>query len=162
MMKRRLAHPNKGYTLIELLIVMAIMGILFTVGYLSFQDYSRRQTLLAAGRGVRVDIRTAIESAIAGNKPAACSNVLNGYQFWITSATTYEIDALCSAGNVVVTSATIPTGITLTASIPNPVIFKVLAQGTNIPTGTTATILVKQTATGYIDTIRIGENGNVQ
>lgn len=162
MMKRRLARPGKGYTLIELLIVMAIMGILFTVGYLSFQDYARRQTLLAAGRAVRVDIRTAIESAIAGNKPAACNNVLNGYQFWITSGTTYEIDAICSGGNVVVTQATVPTGITLTASNPNPVIFKVLAQGTNIPTGTTATVQVKQTLTGNIDTIRIGENGNVQ
>ncbi len=162
MMKRRLAHPTRGYTLIELLIVMAIMGILFTVGYLSFQDYSRRQSLLAVGRSVRVDIKTAIESAIAGNKPATCSNVLNAYQFQVTSGTTYEIDAICSAGNVVITQRTIPSGITISAPNPNPVMFKVLAQGTNIPTGSTATILVTQTATGYVDTIRIGENGNVQ
>ncbi len=162
MMKKRLAHPTRGYTLIELLIVMAIMGILFTVGYLSFQDYSRRQTLLAVGRSVRVDIRTAIESAIAGNKPAACNNVLNGYQLWITSNSAYEIDAICSAGNIVSKQAVIPVGITISSPNPNPIIFKVLAQGTNIPTGTTATIQIKQTLTGYTDTITIGENGNVQ
>jgi type II secretion system protein H len=153
---------TKGYTLIEILIVFVIVGILFTIGYSSFQDYSRQQALLNVVRSIQTDLRSAQESAIAGNKPAGCSVLLNGYQFSVTSANTYEIDANCTSNRIQVKTITLPAGITIANPNPNPVVFKALAQGTNIAKNASASVVITQTLTGKTRTITIGANGNVQ
>jgi prepilin-type N-terminal cleavage/methylation domain-containing protein len=154
---------KQGYTLVELLIVIVIIGILFSVGYVNFQDYSRQQTLLAAVRSVVVDLHTAQEFAISGNKPTTCVTLLDGYKFNVTSGTTYELDAYCTPNsNISVKQVTVPSGITISNPNPNPILFKALAQGTNIASGATASIVITQTLTGKTRTITIGPNGNVQ
>src|SRR5437762_5518928 len=103
---------KKGYTLIEILVGLSIIGILFAVGYLNFRDYARRQAVVAASRALKSDLRLAQEQALAGQKPTGCGT-LNGYQLNITSTTAYEIDAVCDVGNVIaVKNITTPTGIT--------------------------------------------------
>ncbi len=154
---------KKGYTLIELVIVIAIMAILFTIGYGNFQDYSRQQALISAVRTVQTDLRTTQESAIAGNKPAACNTFLNGYRFRVISGSTYAIEASCTPNNnISVKQVTMPNGMTIGTPNPNPIFFKSLAHGTNIGTGGTASIVITQTLTGRTRTITIGANGNVQ
>ena len=53
----------KGYTLIEILVGLAIIGLLFSFGFVSFRDYSRRQTLAGAVKEVQGD-----EPAYAGRR----------------------------------------------------------------------------------------------
>jgi prepilin-type N-terminal cleavage/methylation domain-containing protein len=154
---------KNGYTLIELLIVITIIGILFSAGYLSFLDYSRQQALLSVVRGIQVDMHLAEDYAISGNKPTACNTLLNGYNFNVTSSSSYEVDANCTPNsNFQVKTVTLPAGITISAPVPNPILFKSLAQGTNIAGGGTASIVVTQTLTGKTRTVTIGANGNVQ
>lgn len=155
---------TSGYTLIELLIVMAIIAILVTIGYLNFQDYSRHQALISAARSIQVNIRQAEEYAAAGKKPSGCLTLLNGYQFKVTSQTTYEIDAICTPNSFYIINQpfTMPLGMTIAAPNPNPVIFKSLAQGTNIGSGGTASIVITQTVSGNTKTVTIGANGDVQ
>jgi prepilin-type N-terminal cleavage/methylation domain-containing protein len=153
---------SAGYTLIEILIVFVIVGILFTLGYNNFQDYSRQQTLLSVIRSIQTDIRSAQESAIAGNKPVGCSVLLNGYQFIVTSANTYEIDANCTTNKIQTKIITLPAGITIGNPNPNPIIFKSLAQGTNIRQNAAALIVITQVSTGKTRTVTVGANGNVQ
>jgi len=153
----------KGYTLIELLIVMAITGILFTIGYNGFQSYSRQQALLSLVRSIQVDLHSAQSSALAGVKPTGCNGLLNGYQFKYVTGTKYEIDANCSLGTVVIKTVTIPSDFSMwTPPIPNPIIFKSLAQGTNIPSGGTANVFLLQLSTWTSRTIVVGPNGNIQ
>lgn len=154
---------RKGYTLIELIIVIGIVAIIFTFGYTNFQDYSRQQTLLAAVRTVQTDLKSTQESAIAGNKPSSCVSYLNGYQFSVDSSTSYSISANCTPNvNIAVKQVALPSGITISSPNPNPIFFKALAQGTNIASGGSATIVVTQTLTGKTRTIMIGANGSVQ
>lgn len=150
----------KGYSLIELLVVMAIIGILFSVGYLSFQGYSRRQAVTSVIRLVQSDLRTAQEDASAGNLPAGCSG-LSGYQFSVTGSTSYEIDisAVCSPNPNPVKAVTLPSGVLISGS-PALILFKPLGQGTNLSGN--ATITVRQTGTGNTGSITIGVNGNIQ
>src|SRR5581483_2495094 len=134
---------HRGYTLIELIIVIGIVGILFTLGYVNFQDYSRQQNLLAAVRGIQTDLKSAQESAIAGNKPGGCNTYLDGYSFTVTSSTNYTISANCTGNTVITTkNVNLPQGITISTPNPNPIFFKALAQGTNIRSGGSATIVV--------------------
>ncbi len=152
-----------GYTLIELMVVMAIVGILFTIGYTNFQDYSRQQTLLSVVRTLQTDINSTREFAIAGNKPNGCNGLLNGYQFNVISSSTYVISANCTPNNnIEIKQISVAQGVILTPSNPNPVIFKSVAGGTNIQTGANATIIITQTLSGNSKSIIIGANGNVK
>lgn len=158
----QISKACQGYTLIEILVVVAILALLFTVGYSNFQAYSQRQALVSLGRQITIDLRSAQESAVAGDITSSCSGLLNGYQLKVNSGTTYEIDALCTGGTVQTKAVTISPGITISTPNPNPIIFKSLAQGTNIVGGANATIVMTQTATGNTRTITIGANGSIQ
>lgn len=155
-------NNKEGYTLIEILMVIAISGILFTIGFLGFQSYSRQQNLIATVRAVQTDIKLTKQNAISGNVPATCNAFLNGYQFNVTSSTTYNIDAFCTANKVTVKTVTLPADFTISSPNPNPITFKSLAQGTNIANGSSTNLVITQKSTGKTVTITIGAGGNVQ
>lgn len=151
----------KGYTLIEILVGLSIIAILFSVGYLNFRDFARRQAVVAASRALRSDIRLAQEQALAGQKPAGCGT-LDAFQVNITSASTYEVDAVCGGSILVVKQVTAQSGITFTAPTPNPIRFKVLANGTNIASGGKAIIGLTQGITNNYRSVVIGYSGDIK
>lgn len=163
--KPRCAGLDRGYTLIEILVVLTIIGILFSVGYVGYRDFSRRQSLAGAAKIVQGDLRKAQQNALSGIKPqsAAClgANTLDGYFFRVTSASTYEIGAACSGGNVVTDTVSVTESISISTPSPNPIIFKVLGTGTNIPSGD-ASVTLTQGATNDTLTILIGSGGDVR
>lgn len=135
-----------AYTLIEILVATVVIGILFTVGYPSVRDYSRKQKLIAAANLVRSDLRSAREKALAGEKPSECKTPvdkpLDSYSFEWCTASTYRIVANCSGVAVPACSDTtsplilksqgLPTGISVAS--PANIKFKTLAQGAVIDT----------------------------
>jgi prepilin-type N-terminal cleavage/methylation domain-containing protein len=159
---------HSGYSLIEVLVVLVILGVLFGTGYASFRGFNRNHTLVDSAKKIQSDLRLAQEMALSGQKPAdvRCSgtNHLNGYFFNVLAANRYEIRASCSGGNV--TSATkdvvLTGGITIAAPfpVPNPILFKVLGQGTNI--GSSANIIVAQTGVSTPITIVVSTGGQIQ
>ena len=66
-MIRPLVNQQKGFTLIELIIVMGIMGILATIAAPSFQNYIRNQNLKTAARGITSDFFATREKALSEN-----------------------------------------------------------------------------------------------
>lgn len=156
-----------GYTLIEILIALTVITILFTVGFVSYRDFSRRQALQGAVKVVQGDLRKTQQNAMSGIKPAGAScnnpNSLIGYNFTVLAGGSgYTIEASCSGGSIVMDTVSIPTGITINPlPSPNPILFKVLGQGTNIP-GTGTTITLSQTGTGSTLDITIGAGGDIK
>jgi prepilin-type N-terminal cleavage/methylation domain-containing protein len=165
----------KGYTLIEILVGLAIIGLLFSFGFISFRDYSRRQTLAGAVKEVQGDLRFAQEDALSGLKPddINCNydpvtlggRFLNGYDFTVVSQNPaeYEIMASCSGGDAAnpTKDVLLSSGITIVPS-QNPILFKVLGQGTNIPGGTSASITLSLTGLTDTATVTIGSGGEIQ
>ena len=78
---------KKGFTIVELVMVIVIMAILFSMGTISYRDYQRRQYLEGAATMVEADLRLAQEMALSGKKPQdppgndCLSNNLEGYAF---------------------------------------------------------------------------------
>ncbi len=134
---------QKGFTLIEILVGMTIIGVLFGIGYVNFRGYSRRQVVSGAGKLLLGDLRLAQQLALSGQKPAdvsctAAGRFLNGYNFSIISDSKYKIQAECSGGAVVTLAkeVVLPSGIKVSASPNSTVLFKVLGHGTNIDAAT--------------------------
>lgn len=166
---------KKGYTLIEILVGISIIGILFAAGYVSFRDFSRRQALLGSAKLLQADFRLAQQMALAGTKPdeLGCqSNSLDGIRFNITDASPdpsyYVIRAVCGAvsdsSNPIIKTVYLPSGIVpnLSQFSPNPLLFKVLGQGTNIPEGTDSVIVLTQEGINVQPTITISSSGDIK
>jgi prepilin-type N-terminal cleavage/methylation domain-containing protein len=130
-------HPKKylfGYSLLEMLIVIAIISIVSSIGFASYRTYQRRQTMESGVRMVRSDLRLAQEYAIAGKKPTGCTGDLNGYEFRRRNGTKYSIGAMCSNSATAfdIKEVTLPLGLTIQPfGGGNSFLFKVLGRGTD-------------------------------
>ncbi len=96
-------QASKGFTLIELMIVVAIIGILAAIAYPSYQEYTAKSRRAAAKSclleiGQALERRYAAASSYAGALPApGCVAEQNGFYGFtptgITTAQSYTIKA---------------------------------------------------------------------
>jgi prepilin-type N-terminal cleavage/methylation domain-containing protein len=161
----------RGYTLIEILVALTVIGLLFSVGYANFRSFSQRQVVMDAAKNLQGDLRFTQQIALSGQKPADAkcnspANSLDGYNFTILTGSSYEIRASCSGGTPAAASKTINliSGATIASPFPspNPILFKVLGNGTNIGEGQTAVIKIVQTGTSNQTTVTVSSGGQIQ
>lgn len=167
--KLKIENPRlwAGYTLVEILVTLTIISLLFTFGYVSFRDFSRRQALINAASMIQGDLRLAQGDATTGQKPddVSCSapNTLNSYDFNVFSNAEYMIEANCSGSvtAIIVKDVNLPDGITISTPSPNPLIFKILSQGTNADV-VPWVLTVTQAGTLSTTNVSVNSGGDIQ
>ncbi|MBI3396851.1 prepilin-type N-terminal cleavage/methylation domain-containing protein [Candidatus Woesebacteria bacterium] len=134
------SNKLKGFTLIEILVVLGLVGLMTLIGTANLREYQRRQLVAAAVKQFSGDLSYARQLALTGKKPAGCG-VLDGYDVKYVSSTAYSIMGLCD-GNVEKSigrdSNTLPNS--ATASSFGQIVFKELGHGTNLTSDLTITI----------------------
>lgn len=162
------AMIKKGFSIVEVLVVIGIMGLIMTVGTVGYRDFSRRQAVGIAKRQMVADLREAQSDASSGRKPSACSGSLIGYGFEVTAGNpaNYRVFARCETLGVqtdhVVRTATLPSEVTITIPATNPVLFKSLEQGTNLASGTSVTISISASNAANMSTLVISSSGEIK
>lgn len=117
MNRRSLARRvQAGFTLIELMIVVAIIGILAAVALPAYQDYTVRAKI-TEGIGLASAAKTAVAEAFQANGTVPTTNALAGYA---PSATKYVSSIDVGAGGMI-TITYDPVGITALTAATNKI-----------------------------------------
>ncbi len=153
---------NRGFTLLELIIVFSVISILSTVGIASFVGYSRAQSLQSAASSFELTLNLAKSHANSQVKPSQCSTeTLIGYQVDILSDTTYSLSVVC-LGVYTLQTITLPDkgnvkfSLDLTQTTTTSVFFPIITSGVK---GAGTIVLVGY---GQTKTITIDRVGNVK
>ena len=119
---------GSGFTLIEILVVISVIGIIFTIGVAAYNQFARRQLVNQTSQELRNNLRLAQSKALAGEKPQGCLGHLNGYQVNF-SANSYTVAALCDS-LVTIGTYNLPSNVAIAG--PSSILFKVLGRGTEV------------------------------
>lgn len=150
---------KNGYTFIELLVGISIITIVFTIGYVGYRDFSRREALSGVTKSIKADLRLAQQLALTGQKPEVSlgqCTTLEGYTvlFLLNS---YSVTANCSNDDIEIKNTDLPTDITETNNLS--IKYKVLGQGTDLPDDLTLTIT--NSSMNSVSTVILGKGGEV-
>lgn len=93
---------KKGFSLIELLVVFAIIALILGIAIPGFSNYNKAQILKTAAYDLKAVLREAQNSSLQGKKEGGCSqggHVLIGhYITFIDGETGYSMNVLCDIG----------------------------------------------------------------
>ena len=151
---------RKGFTLIELIVVISVAAILSVIGIAAFVSYNQTQSLNTAAADIASMFSLAKSRAASQAKPSACSSqTLSGYQILIViDDKTYELNAICPPVTSLILRNTLPNPITFSSADPTTYFFPVLIGGLSA-SGTRTIVL---SGFGKTKTITVDSLGNAR
>ena len=121
-----------GFTVVELLIILSLIALLFTLGMTQYNRFNRSQTLTKAKGELVSNLRLLQGKAMAAEKPAECGeNELDGHRLEFINNHSYKMVAVCDCTDdcpEVKASVNFPSNVIKQLG-PDGIFFKVLNRG---------------------------------
>ncbi len=168
-----------GFTTVELLISIAIMSVLFSIGTVNYRNFERKKRLNQAKIQVTTALRHAQELAASGKRPSDPSTPcvkFNGVRFSIKS-NQYFYEAICGDAapytyEDYVPNQSMPSGVRISTTGIDNLKFLPVGGGVHIPSSNLnqfpppAGLSSKEIILEYrglpVETIRIYSNGRIE
>lgn len=147
---------SRAFTLVEILVTMSIVMTMLGVGAVAYRNAARKQALEQTAAGLIQTLAQAQANALSGKKINCAAETLAGWQVRF-AAGSYTLEEVCQSTNYPVKTVNYPLSVTGTLPSPNPILFRVLSRGTNIPSSTTITLTTSQGQTKSITVFGSGE-----
>lgn len=122
------ALREAGFTIIELLVVFAVIAILAGIGVASFVSYSRSQQVNQTANNLKLLINEAKFNSLSVVKStksedgtiASCgSNVLLGYSVSVINSNQLRLIQECEGDSSIIKTVTLPSGLTVVSAQPS-------------------------------------------
>ena len=98
--KFKLFFPSSGFTLIEIVVTLAVLTILISTTFVGFNKYSLNQKLNSATDNLKNTINEAKADALSQViRTSTCNSslmTLKGYQVYLANSTTYNLKEICA------------------------------------------------------------------
>ncbi len=143
---------NQGFSLIELMVIVAVIGVLAGASLIAYQDYATRSRLAEALAAVPLAKLAVLEVLASGNAQNNASGYASSYSAPPSSRNVQTIEIDPSTGVVAVTTSTAAGAGTLTFTPNAPV-------GVSLPDGTSAFAVPSQTVSWRCAAAGASSNG---
>lgn len=148
-----------GYTLIELVIVIAIIALLVLFGISAYTKAQGRQIGQSAGEQILTILQENQKIANIGNIDSSCTGKFTGQKVIFSGTNTYKTQSLCSTNPGIETTSTISGISSITATT---IIFKPLSLGTYLVGGASEQIIAYSTPGALTYHIKVTSSGTIE
>ena len=123
-----LSFPQKGFTLIELMVVLSVTAVLGTLGIAGFTTYNQVQTLQVSANDLATTLNVARSRALSqvklGSSCSASSQILEGYSVDISVPNkSYTLSSRCSGATSNLDIKTLPQNVSFKSPDTSPTSF---------------------------------------
>lgn len=167
----RLKFLNQGFTLIEIVVVLAVLMVIASTSFVGFNRYNQTQRLNSATEDLRNNLNEARSNSLSGFIfQCTSSQSLYGYKMNVDSATSYSIYVICQDNTTLVNLGptplpnkifNLPSGVTFD-SISTPVNTSVTFISVSGVPDTAGTFTFKLNSGGNSKTVTVDPTGVIR
>ncbi len=125
----KLQTSNKGFTIIEILVVFTVIAILAGIGITSFVAYSRSQQVSQTANNLKLLINEAKFNSLSvvkstrsedGSVASCDGEALTGYTITVSGSNEIRLSQVCeSSGSSTIKTLTLPNGLSIISANPS-------------------------------------------
>ncbi len=146
---------QKGFTLVELLIVMGLLFVTISAGMVSFSQFSTRQVLDSAVLDMKSNLNSIRSNAVSQLMSGSCSSLLQRYSIKFINTDTFEFWVYCNSTSYLLKRQRLSTGVVFDSGTSSEISF-------SVSSGISSGGIIRLRGSGVTKSIQVDTAGNIR